>query len=291
VVSAPGAAIEDSGDGGEQDVTPVEEGGALVEVGKAKDHGGDEQGGSAANTAFEEVLDPTAEEDFFRERDADEGGEPRGDEEPGMVNVAMEVEEAEREAEGDGDGEVKKKLAEASGPVALAEAEVEADGSEAADSEEGVEARIEESELAEEGEFVGPGGFEPAEVDGEAERDEDEEVEEVATLSRVEPGGEGFESDEQDGREEVNEEPAECETVRAEGDDAVRQDENGGKGKAEGGGQRLRGPDAAVAGKGEGEERYEEKRQGHSRWEDGERQGHVVIVAGERGRGAVRTIR
>src|SRR6202167_105895 len=100
VILTPGAAVEDAGEGGEQDVAPVEEGGALVEVGEAEDHGGDEKCSGTADAAFEEVLHPAAEEDFFRERDTDEGEYPGGDDETGVVDVAMEMEEAERESEG-----------------------------------------------------------------------------------------------------------------------------------------------------------------------------------------------
>ncbi len=53
VVATPGAAVEDSGEAGEQDVAPVEEGGAFVEVGEAEDGGSDEQGCGAADAALE----------------------------------------------------------------------------------------------------------------------------------------------------------------------------------------------------------------------------------------------
>jgi hypothetical protein len=280
VVLTPGAAVEDSGEAGQEDVAPIEEGGALIEVGEAEDAGGDQQGGGAADAALEEVLHPAAEEDFFRERDADEGEDPRGDDEPGVIDVGMEVEEAEGQAQRDGDGKVEEEFAEAGGPVARAEAEVEADGGEAADGEEGIEAGVEEGELAEKGKFVGPGGFEPAEVDGEAERDEDEEVEEVAALVGVEAGGEGFERGEEDGGEKVEEEPGDREDVRPERDDEVREGEDGGEGEAQGRGEGLRGAGARFAGKSEGEERDEEQGECDGRGDDGEREGHVVIVAG-----------
>ncbi len=229
VVPTPGAAVEDAGEGGEQDVAPVEEGGALVEMREAEDGGRDEQGGGAADAALEEVLHPAAEEDFFGQRDADEGEDPRGDDEPGMVNVAMEVEEAEGEAQGNRDGEVEEKFAEAGGPVACAKAEVEADGGEAADGEEGVEAGVEESKFAEEAEFVRPRSFEPTKIDREAEGNEDEDVEKMAALAGVEARGKIFERGDEHGREEINEEPAEREDVRAERDDQVGEDEDCGQ--------------------------------------------------------------
>ena len=68
-------------------------------MGEAEEAGGDEEGGEAADTALKEVLDPATEEDFLRERDADESEDPRGNDQPWMVNVAMEMEKAECETQ------------------------------------------------------------------------------------------------------------------------------------------------------------------------------------------------
>jgi hypothetical protein len=280
VILTPGAAVEDAGESGQQDVAPVEGDRALVEMGEAEDGGGDEKCRGAADAAFEEVLHPAAEEDFFRERDTDEGEDPGRDDEPGVIDVVVEVEEAERESDGDCDRQVEEEFAEADAPVAGSKAEVVADGGEAADGEEGVEACIEKRELAEEAEFGRPGGFEPAEIDAEAEGDQHEEIEEMAALLGIEVGGEGFECSDEDGYEEVDEEPGEGEDMRGEGDDEVREGEDGGEGEAEGGGQRLRGAGARFAGESEGEERDEEQGECDGRGDDGEREGHVVIVAG-----------
>jgi len=232
VVASPGAAVENAGDGSEQDVTPVKERGALIEVGKAEEDCSGEEGGDAAEAALEEILHPAAEEDFFGECDGDKSGNPRGDKEPGVVDVAMEVKEAEGESDGDRDEHVEEELAEAGGPVAVAKAKAVPDAGEAADGEEGVKAGVKEGELAECGEFVGPGGLEPAEVDGEPERNEDEEIEKVAALAGVEAGGEEFEGGDESGEEEIDEEPANGQDVRVEGDDDIGQDEDCGNSEA-----------------------------------------------------------
>jgi hypothetical protein len=197
-----------------------------------------------------------------------------------VVDVVVEVEEAERESEGDRNGEVEEEFAEAGAPIAGSKAEFIADGGEAADSEESVEARVEKGEFAEEAEFGGPGGLEPAEVDAEAEGDEDEEVEEVAALLGIEAGGESFDCGDEDGDEEVDEEPREGEDVRTDLDDRVGDDEDGGEGEAQGRGKGLRGADAGFAGESEGEKRNKKKDQRDDRWEDGERGVHIFIVAG-----------
>ena len=51
-----------------------------------------------------------------------------------------------------------------------------------ADEEEAVDAGVEQEHLVEDGEVRGPGGLEPAQVDGEAEGEEDQEVAPVAGL-------------------------------------------------------------------------------------------------------------
>jgi hypothetical protein len=69
---APGSPVEESGDGCEQDVAPVEVKGALVEVGEAEEAGGQQKRCVAADAALEEVLHPAAEEELFRDRDEEE---------------------------------------------------------------------------------------------------------------------------------------------------------------------------------------------------------------------------
>ena len=188
MILTPRAAVEDTSDGREQDVSPVEQSGSFIEVGKAEEDGGDEQCGGPADAALEEILDPAAKEDFLRQGHTDEGEDPGGDDEPGVVDVVVEVEESESESEGNGDGQVEEKFTEADAPVAPAEPKIVADARETTDSEEGVETGVEQREFAEEAEFMGPGGFEPAEVDAKAEGNEDEKVEEMAALGRVEFG-------------------------------------------------------------------------------------------------------
>jgi len=60
----PGASVEDAGDGGEQNVTPVE-GGALVEVGESEETGREDERFRLAKARSEQVLQDAAEEEFF----------------------------------------------------------------------------------------------------------------------------------------------------------------------------------------------------------------------------------
>jgi len=274
VVAAPGTPIEDAGQSGEQDVAPVEECRAFIEVGEAEEDCGDQKSSRAAHAALEEVLYPAAEEDLFRKSDADEGADPDGDGEPGVLHAVVEVQEAEGESEWNRDGHVEEHLAKAGGPVAAAKAEVVADGGQAADGEEGIEAGVEKGELAEQGEPRGPGGFEPAEIDGEAEGQENEEVEEVAALAGVEVGGEKFNGGEEDGNEKVEEKPARGEDIRTVRNDDVRDDEEGWNRKAKEDRKRLCEAGAAVAGESEGEERDEEQSERDDGRKNGKGGGH-----------------
>jgi hypothetical protein len=63
--------------------------------------------------------------------------------------------------------------------------EIEAYAVQLADVEYAVDAGIQQEHFVEDGEMRGPGGFEPAEVDGEAEGEEDQEVAPVAGLVGV----------------------------------------------------------------------------------------------------------
>ena len=63
----------------------------------------------------------------------------------------------------------------------------------------------------------GPGGFEPAEVDREAEGEEDQEVAPVAGLVRVGLRGLMHEEGDCDGKESVEEEPVPAEVAGGEG--------------------------------------------------------------------------
>ena len=58
-----------------------------------------------------------------------------------------------------------------------------------ADALKGVDASVEQQDFVEDGQVRGPGGFEPAEIDGETEGGEDEEVAPVATLVGIGEAG------------------------------------------------------------------------------------------------------
>ena len=181
----PGSAVEDAGDRGEQDVAPVEVQGALVEVGEAEEAGSQQKCYGAADAALEEILRPAAEEELFGDGDEEEGedigcGEV-GEAWPEWVNV----QEAEAQAEYESDWYVEDTLAEADADVGQVEAEIEADAVQLADVEDAVDAGIEQKHLVEDGEVRGPGGFEPAQIDGEAEDEEDQEVAPVAGLAGI----------------------------------------------------------------------------------------------------------
>src|SRR5580700_1061520 len=213
-ILAPRSPIKDARQGGEHDVTPVERQRALVEMGQPENTGGHDQRGDAADATFEEVLDPAAEEYFLRQRHGDESRDPGGKDQPGMVDAAMQVKKTKCEAEGNRDWDVEGELAEADAPIAPAQAQVESDAGKAAYREKGVEAGIEKSELAEESELVGPRRLQPAQIDRQTERDENQKVDEVTVLVGVERCRQPLQRGEDDRRKEIKQQPADGKVVQ-----------------------------------------------------------------------------
>jgi hypothetical protein len=198
-----------------------------------------------------------------------------------MGDASVQVKEVEREAQGNGQRNIEEEFAESDTDITPAEAEVEADASQLADGEEAVEAGIEQGELAEETEAMGPGGLEPAEVDGEAEREEDEVIEKMAALVGIELRREPEQDRNKEGNEEIDEQPAQGKGVGGKADKKPGKEEDGGNGKAGAEGQGLGSADAAAPGEREGKDGRQEKDQRHDR--RGERKGkrHDLILPGE----------
>lgn len=199
--------------------------------------GGDEEGPARTNTAFEKVLYPAAEEDFFREGDREEGKESEGRDEARVGKVVMKREEVQRKAEGDGKRRVEEKFAEAGYDVVEAQMEVEADSGEPAQSENGVKRGVEQDELAEDGGSVRPCGLEQAKVDGEAQGKQDESVEPMAALSGVETRSEEFECGHGGWDEQIEQTPSRMEITGAKRGNEIRKREDGGEGEARDEGQ------------------------------------------------------
>lgn len=70
---APGAAVEDSRQSSQEDVTPVEVSRAFVEVSQPEECGGQQERGKPSETTLQQVLQPSAKEKFFRDGDEKEG--------------------------------------------------------------------------------------------------------------------------------------------------------------------------------------------------------------------------
>src|SRR5438874_172274 len=92
--SAPGASVEKSCDSGQQDVTPVEVGGAFVEMGETEQDRCDREGCVGTEAALEEVLHPAAKEELLRNGDEEEGEQERPGCKQGIGQGAVDVQEA-----------------------------------------------------------------------------------------------------------------------------------------------------------------------------------------------------
>ncbi len=99
------------------------------------------------------------------------------------------MQEAESKAEQECDWGVPGPFSEADAQVAEAQAKVESYAVESTDEQETVDADVEEKDLVEDGEVRRPGGFKPAQLDGEAQGGEREEIAPVAAYGRVGGGG------------------------------------------------------------------------------------------------------
>jgi hypothetical protein len=173
-VLTPGPAVEDSGDSSKENVAPVEVKRTLVEVGETEEAGGQKKSCTATDTALEQVLHPAAEEELFWDCDKKEGKKISCGELREVRPVRVKVQEPEAEAKYESDGDEEGALAQAGEDVAETEAEIEARAVELADVEDAVDAGVEEKDLVDDGEVWGPSGFEPAEIDSEADSEKDE---------------------------------------------------------------------------------------------------------------------
>ena len=195
-----------------------------------------------------------------------------------MVDAAMQVKKTKCEAEGNRDWDVEGKLAEADAPIAPAQAQVESDAGKAAYREKGVEAGIEKSELAEESELVGPRRLQPAQIDRQTERDENQKVDEVTVLVGVERCRQPLQRGEDDRRKEIKQQPADGKVVQTNGDEEPGNRQHCRQGQAQSRWKRLRRANAALAREGKGKQRNEQEHQRDRGWNDGEGQVHAFIV-------------
>src|SRR5579862_5706672 len=179
---APCAAVEDAGDGRKQHVAPVECGGLLVEMRKAKEAGREKQRAVAPHAPFKQVLQPAAKKQFLRHGDKEESEDPRKRGAAGRGPAWMQMQKAETEAEGQRNRGIEGGFAQANAKVFEAQAEIEAGSRKLADEDEPVDARIEKNNFVEDGKMWRPRSLKPAQIDGKAQGAEDEKVAPVAAL-------------------------------------------------------------------------------------------------------------
>ncbi len=72
----PRQAIENAGESSQEHITPIEDGGALVEVGETEQAGGDQQSSRRSNPPLEKILHPATKEKLFRHGDKEEREQP-----------------------------------------------------------------------------------------------------------------------------------------------------------------------------------------------------------------------
>src|SRR5579859_601574 len=103
----PRQAVEDAGECSQQNVAPIEDGGALVEVGETEQAGGDEQRARRSNATLKKILHPAAKEELLRHGDKEEREQPCEHSARNRRKDRMEMEEAEEQPSGDSDRRVR----------------------------------------------------------------------------------------------------------------------------------------------------------------------------------------
>ena len=249
---------------------------------QTKNTGRDQQGSKAAEPALEQVLHPSTEENLFGERDSDKAENPRRRDQPGMADAAVQVEKTERESKRDGKGCVEEKFAESDANVPPAQAEVETDPAELADGQEAIQAGVEQGEFPQESKAMRPGRLEPAEIDGEAEREEDQVVEKMAVLFGVALRRKPEQGRDEHGYEEIDQQPAQGKGAGRKADEKPGEYQDQGQSKASAYRQGLSGADAALPAEPKGENGRQQKDQGHDRWDERKGKRHDPIVTGTR---------
>lgn len=116
---APGPAVEEACDGGEEDVAPVGEVLVVGDVGKAEeDGGGDPASGVAVGGAREKILQEAAEEKFFRPGSEKKNGDRERKEGFPFVDVRGVDEEVDFQTErNDYAGDEDERAEDVEGPV------------------------------------------------------------------------------------------------------------------------------------------------------------------------------
>lgn len=131
----------------------------------------------------------------------------------------MKREKTERESKRDGNDRIEEKFAEADFEVTEAQAEIEADAGEAAQTQNGVETRIQQDEFTDGIGSRWPCALQPAKIDSEAEWQQHESVQPVTVLCRVIMSGEEFDSGHAGRNKQVEQQPAGVEIACAGGDE------------------------------------------------------------------------
>ena len=187
-LSSPCATVKEARDCSQKDITPVEvHAGTVVvaEVHEAEEHSSDKDCQRAAQAAFEQVLEPSAEEKLLRhgdeEEDADPGSYKLGSLKQGHLNgkavdEKVRMKKVEGKAGNDRDRKAEDELAQSDARITRLHAKIEARPFNGPESNKCVNAEIEEKESVEDGEVRRPGGIEQAKNDNETKKEKDEEL-------------------------------------------------------------------------------------------------------------------
>ena len=92
---------------------------------QAKEDGGHEQRRATSHAPFQQVLQPSAKEEFFRNGDEEEGEEECAGKLRQMRPACVQMQKADAQPKGKRDGRIESKLAQADAGIAQAQAQIE----------------------------------------------------------------------------------------------------------------------------------------------------------------------
>src|ERR1700722_7170320 len=184
-LSAPRPAVENSSNRRHQNIAPVEAGCPLVPVCETKKDCGQHQRSHASDSTLEKILQPSAKEQLFRNRN-EEKREDKGCNRTQRIGPrCVHVQKSQRQSKRNRDHSVKTKLAQPNTGIAACQSKVEAHSVESPYREEAIDARIQEQHLAERRETHRPCWLEPPQIHGQPQHSKNHKITPIATLASL----------------------------------------------------------------------------------------------------------
>src|ERR1700722_1970754 len=176
--------IKNSGNGCQQNITPVEVSGTLVEMGKPKQHCRDHQRPASSDAPFQKILHPRAKIKFLRDCNKNKDINPRPDHRQ-MKRSAMRMQKSQRQSCSQNERRKEKQFPQSRLPIAPMKMKIKSRPAQPLDRAESVQPCIYQQQLAEAAQPARPRAFQPAEINRQPQRQQNNRVSPIASLLRI----------------------------------------------------------------------------------------------------------